>query len=120
MNISLDNKNKLNDIRSKMTEKLKNNKAINKETNSRDWESLVNTLDAIQGTKVRAIIKLAINEYAIVRPISTNNCLVIPSVNTIGKNTHIVVRVEEHIALETCFAPYTAASYLFAPLFLIL
>ena len=69
------------------------------------WSLLVNILDAMQGTKVRAINKLAISEYAIVRPISTNNCLVIPSVNTIGKNTHIVVRVEAHIAFETCLAP---------------
>ena len=77
-----------------------------------------NKFDAIQGTKVKATIKLAIKEYAIVRPMSVNNCLVIPSVKTIGKNTQIVVRVEAKIAPDTCLAPYTAALNLFIPLFL--
>ena len=49
---------------------------------------------------IKAIIKLAINEYAIVSPISVNICFVIPSVNTIGRNTHIVVKVEAKIAPE--------------------
>ena len=47
-----------------------------------------------------------------------NSCLVSPSVNTIGKNTHIVVNVDANMAPETCCAPYTAALYLFIPLFL--
>ncbi len=39
------NKNKLNTIRSRINEEIKNNKSINKETNSRDWSQLANILD---------------------------------------------------------------------------
>lgn len=39
------NKNKLNTIRSRINEEIKNNKYINKETNSRDWSQLANILD---------------------------------------------------------------------------
>ena len=55
----------------------------------------------IIGTNVNATIKLASREYAIVSPISTNNCLVIPSVNTIGAKTHTVVKVDAAIAPAT-------------------
>jgi len=40
---------------------------------------------------------------------SVNICLVIPSANTIGRNTHIVVSVDANIAPDTCLAPYTLA-----------
>ena len=45
-----------------------------------------------------------------VRPMSTNNCLVMPSVNTMGRNTHTVVRVEARMAPATSLAPSIAAS----------
>ena len=54
-----------------------------------------------------------------VSPISTNNCRVIPSVKTIGKNTHTVVRVEAMMAPATSPAPSTAASFALRPSFLI-
>ena len=57
----------------------------------------------------------AIKEKAIVRPISEKSSLVNPSVNTIGKKTQIVVKVEAKIAPETCLAPITAALNLFIP-----
>ena len=38
-------KNKLNTIRSQIDEEIKNNKSINKETNSRDWKYLASILD---------------------------------------------------------------------------
>ena len=41
----LDDKSKLNAIRCKIGEEIKNSKAINKETNSRDWMYLTNILD---------------------------------------------------------------------------
>ncbi len=66
---------------------------------------MVSIVDDIIGTKVRAIIKLAINEYAIVSPMSVNSCRDIPWVNTIGKNTQIVVKVDANIAPETWAAP---------------
>ena len=63
------------------------------------------------GTSVSATTRLAISEYAMVSPISTNSCLVIPSVNKIGANTHIVVRVDATIAPATWLAPSTAAFF---------
>ncbi len=63
----------------------------------------------IIGTTVSATIRLAIREYPMVSPISTKSCLVIPDVNTIGRNTHTVVRVEAIIAPPTCRAPSIAA-----------
>ena len=72
----------------------------------------VNTFDAIAGTTVKAITKLANKEYPIVSPISTNNYLVIPSVNTIGKNTQTVVKVDAAIAPATSLLPSTAASFM--------
>ena len=62
------------------------------------------------GTTVRATRRLARREYPIVSPISTNSCLVIPCVNTIGRNTQTVVRVDAIIAPPTCLAPSIAAS----------
>ncbi len=50
-----------------------------------------------------------------VNPISTNNCLVIPSVNTMGKNTQTVVKVEAMIAPATSFAPSMEASRILFP-----
>lgn len=44
-----------------------------------------------------------------VRPMSTNSWRVMPLVNTMGRNTHTVVRVEAAMAPATCFAPFTAA-----------
>ena len=41
-----------------------------------------------------------------------------PSVNTIGRNTHTVVRVDAVIAPATCFAPETAACTFEYPRFL--
>ena len=63
----------------------------------------------IAGTSVSATIRLASSEYAIVSAISTNSCLVIPSTKTIGRNTQIVVSVDEAIAPATCFAPLSDA-----------
>ena len=40
---------------------------------------------------------------------STKSCFVIPSTNTIGRNTQTVVNVEAIIAPATCFAPSIAA-----------
>ncbi len=54
-----------------------------------------------------------------VKPISTKSCRVIPSVNTIGANTHTVVRVDAVMAPPTCFAPSTAAFREELPSFLI-
>jgi hypothetical protein len=53
------------------------------------------------GTSVNAIIRLAIREKAIVRPISVKICFVRPFVNTIGRNTATVVSVEDVIAPAT-------------------
>ncbi len=53
-----------------------------------------------------------------VNPISTNNCLVIPSTNTIGKNTQTVVSVDAIIAFATSLDPSTAASFFEYPSFL--
>ena len=69
----------------------------------------------IIGTRVRATARLASSEYAIVSPMSTNSCLVIPLVNTIGRNTQTVVSVEAMIAPPTCLAPSMAASLAEAP-----
>ena len=44
-----------------------------------------------------------------VRPISVKSWRVIPSVNTMGRNTQMVVSVEAMIAPATCPAPFTAA-----------
>ena len=63
----------------------------------------------IAGTRVRAIIRLAMREKAIVSAISVNSCLVMPSVNRMGINTQIVVIVEDVIAPATWLAPDTAA-----------
>ena len=63
----------------------------------------------IAGTSVIATIRLANSEYPIVRAISENRSLVIPSVNIIGTNTHTVVIVEAVIAPPTCLAPAMAA-----------
>ena len=50
-----------------------------------------------------------------VSPMSTNNCLAMPSVNTMGKKTHTVVSVEAAMAPATSFAPMTAAFFADAP-----
>ena len=44
-----------------------------------------------------------------VRAMSVNSCLVTPSTNTMGRNTHTVVRVEAMMAPVTCTAPWTEA-----------
>ena len=44
-----------------------------------------------------------------VRPISVNSSREMPCVNTMGRNTHMVVSVEAKIAPDTCFAPWMAA-----------
>ena len=62
---------------------------------------------AIIGTNVSATMRLAVN--VIVSAMSTNSCLVIPSVNTIGTNTHTVVKVDAIMAPVTPPAPSTAA-----------
>ena len=53
-----------------------------------------------------------------VNPISVKSCFVIPVVNTIGRNTEIVVKVEDVIAPATPFAPVIAASLTGTPSFL--
>ena len=53
------------------------------------------------GTKVSAMIRLASSEYVTVRARSVNSSLVMPSMNTIGANTQMVVRVDAVIALAT-------------------
>ena len=64
---------------------------------------------AIIGTNVSATMRLAVNVNVIVNAMSTNSCLVIPSVNTIGTNTHTVVKVDAIMAPVTPPAPSTAA-----------
>lgn len=64
---------------------------------------------AMAGTRVNAIIRLAKSEKVMVRARSVNSCLVMPSTNTMGRNTHTVVRVEAVMAPTTCAAPDTAA-----------
>ena len=66
--------------------------------------------EASVGTRVMAMIRLAIREYAMVRPISVKSCREIPSVNTMGRKTQIVVRVEAVMAPATWDAPLTAAA----------
>ncbi len=61
---------------------------------------------------MRAIIRLASREYARVRPRSTKSCRVIPSVNTMGRNTQTVVRVEARMAPATSPAPAIASALL--------
>ena len=73
-------------------------------------EALTETSSEKVGTTVSATTKDASKEYAMVNPMSTNNCLVMPSVNTIGKNTHTVVNVDAKIAPATSPAPSIAAS----------
>ena len=80
--------------------------------------TLLSTPADIIGTNVTATIKLATSEYPIVSPISTNNCFVSPVVNTIGRNTEIVVNVDDVIAPATPFAPVIAASLTGTPSFL--
>ena len=60
---------------------------------------------AIIGTNVSATMRLAVNVNVIVSAMSTNSCLVIPSVNTIGTNTH----TDAIMAPVTPPAPSTAA-----------
>ncbi len=72
-------------------------------------------LEAMAGTTVRAIRRLASSEYAIVSPMSTKSCLVMPSVNTIGAKTQIVVSVEAIIAPATSLAPSIAAARILLP-----
>ena len=62
------------------------------------------------GTTVKAMARLARREYAMVSPMSTNSCLVMPSVNTMGRKTHTVVKVEASMAPATSPAPFMAAS----------
>ena len=80
--------------------------------------AFLRTVAPMLGTTVSATTRLAHRLYAIVRHISCIICLVIPSVNTIGRNTHIVVSVEEKIAPATWFAPITAARAAPMPLLL--
>lgn len=47
-----ENKNKLNAIRKKLDDKIKSNKTINKETNSRDWQMLTNVLDEMTENQI--------------------------------------------------------------------
>ena len=63
----------------------------------------------MQGTTVRATIRLASRLYAMVRAMSVSSSRVRPLVNTMGRNTQMVVMVEAVTALVTCFAPCTAA-----------
>ena len=44
-----------------------------------------------------------------VKPISANSWREMPSTNTMGRNTHTVVKVEEMMAPATWPAPMTAA-----------
>ena len=53
-----------------------------------------------------------------VNPMSTKSCFVSPVVNTIGRNTEIVVSVEDVIAPATPLAPVIAASLTGTPSFL--
>ena len=72
-------------------------------------EGTLQNLAAIIGTNVSATMRLAVNVNVIVSAMSTNSCLVIPSVNTIGTNTHTVVKVDAIMAPVTPPAPSTAA-----------
>ena len=71
---------------------------------------------AMAGTRVRAMIRLARSEKVMVRARSVNSCLVMPSTNTMGRNTHTVVKVEAVMAPSTWPAPATAAWRTLAPL----
>ena len=62
--------------------------------------------DEIIGTKVKATNRLAAREV-IARAMSVRS-LVMPYVNTIGRNTAIVVKVEAVIAPATWLVPSTA------------
>ena len=57
--------------------------------------------DAMAGTSVSATIRLASSEKLIVSARSVKSCLVMPSTNTMGRNTHTVVSVEAVIAPST-------------------
>ena len=72
--------------------------------------ALASILEDMAGTTVSAMMRLAKREYAIVRPMSTNSCLVMPSVNTMGRNTQTVVSVDANMAPATSPAPAMAAS----------
>ena len=65
--------------------------------------------EAMAGTRVSATARLASSENVMVSARSVNSCFVMPSTNTMGKNTHTVVRVEAVMAPSTCPAPATAA-----------
>ena len=80
--------------------------------------SFLSIFDAVAGTNVRAIIRLATSAYPRVSAISTKSVLVRPSTNTIGRNTHIVVSVDAVIAPATCTAPDIAAFATDSPLLL--
>ena len=64
---------------------------------------------AMAGTSVSATARLASSENVMVSARSVKSCFVMPSTNTMGKNTHTVVRVEAVMAPSTCPAPATAA-----------
>ena len=57
------------------------------------------------GTTVMATTRDAIRAKEIVRAKGSINCLTSPVVNTMGKNTQMVVNVDARIAPATCFAP---------------
>ena len=61
------------------------------------------------GTSVMATIRLAISEKVMVRPMSRNRSWAMPVTNTTGRNTLMVVSVDDSSAPEMELTPYTQA-----------
>ena len=66
---------------------------------------LLNSAAEAEGTTVMATTRLASSEKAMVRPMSLNRSRAMPSTNTTGRNTQMVVRVEANSAPATWFTP---------------
>ena len=67
------------------------------------------TVEPAQGTTVSATTSDASRLKVMVHAISSINSMTIPELNTSGKNTQTVVRVDEMMLPCTCRAPCTAA-----------
>ena len=70
---------------------------------------LRSTVEPAQGTTVRATMRDASRLNVMVHAISESNSSTMPVVNTMGRNTQTVVRVEDTMAPATWRAPCTAA-----------
>ena len=77
--------------------------------------SIVKILDDNIGIKVKDTNSEAVKDKVTVKAKSLNTVPIIPSINTIGINTAIVVKVDAVIAMPTSDAPFIAASCLEYP-----